>query len=189
VSWVVVSSAAGELFDGPGEMRRLCRELDWAGTPLGPVRSWSSVLRSTVQLCLDSGFPILINWGPELVAVYNDAFTPLIGEKHPHALGRSAKALWPEAWDQVGTRLEDVLVRGRTLSFANERQILERHGYPEECYFTFSHSPVRDGDGTIVGLFTASTETTGQILNERRTRIMRDLGAISTADTPTLLDT
>jgi signal transduction histidine kinase/DNA-binding response OmpR family regulator len=186
---VVVSSAAGDLFDGPGEMRRLCRELDWAGTPLGTVRSWSPVLRSTVQLCLDSGFPILINWGPELVAVYNDAFTPLIGEKHPHALGRSAKALWPEAWDQVGTRLEDVLVRGRTLSFANERQILERHGYPEECYFTFSHSPVRDGDGTIVGLFTASTETTGQILNERRTRIMRDLGAISTADTPTLLDT
>ena len=78
---MVVSSAAGDLFDGPGEMRRLCGELDWAGTPLGPVRLWSPVLRSTVQLCLDSGFPILINWGPELVAVYNDAFTPLIGEK------------------------------------------------------------------------------------------------------------
>jgi hypothetical protein len=124
VSGVVVSLPAGDLFVGPGEMRRLCRELDWARTSLGSVGSWSPVLRSSVQLCLDSGFPILLNWGPELLAVYNDAFVPLIGDKHPHALGRSAKTLWPEAWDQVGTRLDEVLVHGRTLSFGDERQIL-----------------------------------------------------------------
>ena len=129
-------------------MRRLCRDLDWAATPLGPVQHGRRCCGRWCRSAWRSGFPILINWGPELVALYNDAFAPLIGGKHPEALGRSAKDTWPEAWDQVGTRLDDVLVRGRTLQFADERQILERNGYPEECYFTFSHSPIRDADGT-----------------------------------------
>jgi signal transduction histidine kinase/DNA-binding response OmpR family regulator len=174
-----------ELFDGPGAMRSLCRGTDWAATPLGPVQSWPPVLRSTVQLCLDSGFPILLNWGPELVALYNDAFAPLIGGKHPEAVGRSAKDLWPEAWEIVGNRLDEVLVHGRTLQFTDERQILERNGYPEECYFTFSHSPIRDENGAIVGLFTASTETTRHILNERRMRVVREVASVSsTASLP-----
>ena len=185
---MVVSVPAGGVFDGPGEMRRLCRGLDWGRTSLGPVRSWSPVLRSTVQLCLDSGFPILINWGPELVGVYNDAFVPLIGGNHPRALGRPSKDIWAEAWEQVGTRLDEVLLHGRTLSYVDEREILHRNGYPEECYFTFSNSPIRDADGGIVGLFTASSETTEQVLNQRRTRILRELGAISTAGSPTLRD-
>jgi hypothetical protein len=132
--------------------------------------------------------PDPVNWGPELVAVYNDAFAPLIGGKHPEVLGRSAKRMWPEAWDQVGTRLDEVLIRGRTLQFTNERQVLERNGYPEECYFTFSHSPVRDADGRIVGLFMASTETTGQILSERRMQVVREVGGISVATADTTRD-
>ena len=184
-----MTSPSAELFAGPGELRRLCRELDWSASPLGPVATWSPVLRSTFRLCLDSGFPILINWGPEMVALYNDAFAPMLGGKHPVALGRSAKDTWPEAWDAIGTRLDDVLVRGQTLRFVNERQFLERNGYPEECYFTFSNSPIRDDDGTIVGLFTASSETTREILNERRMRAVRELGAISTAGTTTMAQT
>ncbi len=176
------------LFDGPGDIRGLCRSMDWAATPLGPVRTWSATLRSTLALCLDSGFPILLNWGSDLVAVYNDAFTPLIGGKHPEALGRPAKEVWPESWDAVGARLDEVLVRGRTLRFTDERQILERNGYPEECYFTFSHSPIRDVDGTIVGLFTASTETTAQVVGERRMRILREVGGVSTTDGNTIAD-
>jgi signal transduction histidine kinase/DNA-binding response OmpR family regulator len=167
----------------------LCRDLDWSASPLGPVASWSPVLRSTFRLCLDSGFPILINWGPEMVALYNDAFTPMLGGKHPVALGRSAKDTWPEAWNAIGTRLDDVLVRGQTLRFVNERQFLERNGYLEECYFTFSNSPIRDDVGTIVGLFTASSETTREILNERRMRTVRELGAISAAGTTTMAQT
>ena len=185
----VVSDPTAELFHGPGELRRLCRDLDWAASPLGPVSTWSAVLRSTTSLCLESGFPMLINWGPTMVALYNDAFAPLIGRKHPEALGQAAKDTWPEAWDNIGTRLDEVLVRGRTLRFVNERQILERNGYPEECYFTFSHSPIRDEDGTILGLFTASSETTPEILNERRMRAVRELGAISTAAAVTMAET
>jgi signal transduction histidine kinase/DNA-binding response OmpR family regulator len=184
-----VTERSVEFFAGPGELRRLCRGLDWAASPLGPVRSWPTVLRSTISLCLDSGFPMLINWGPDLVALYNDAFAPLIGGKHPEALGQSAKGTWPEAWQAIGARLDDVLLRGRTLRFVNERQLLERNGFPEECYFTFSHSPIRDADGSIVGVLTASSETTAQTLNERRMRAVRELGAISTAGTPSMAET
>ena len=120
--------------------------------------------------------------------MYNDAFAPLIGGKHPQALGRSAKTMWPEAWEQVGTRLDEVLVHGRTLQYTDERQILERNGYPEECYFTFSHSPIRDADGVIVGLFMGSMETTGQILNERRMRVIREVGALPATGTDTTGD-
>ena len=185
-----MSSAAstGSDFAGSGEVRARLRSMDWSRSGLGPPQSWSPVLRQMVDVCLDSGFPILINWGPELIAVYNDAFAQTLGGKHPDALGRSARETWPESWDSIGARLHEVMPGGRTLTWENERQILERNGYPEECFFTFSHSPIRESDGTIVGMFTASIETTAKMIGDRRMRVVRQLGAMSVTDTVSTVD-
>jgi len=162
-------------------MRALFRSIDWSATALGPVTSWPPILRLMVDVCLDSGFPVLINWGPDLVALYNDAFAPLLGGKHPAALGQSVKDTWPESPDAFGGRLAPVL-QGITVHGEDEQQILERNGYPEEVYFTFAHSPIRDAGGAVVGMFTASTETTAKIVSERRMRVLRELGGLSATE-------
>ena len=178
-----ISKLDAPVFEGvTGQMQQLLSERDWASTPLGPVSSWSPVLRMMVPTMLRSGFPTVINWGPEMVALYNDAYIPLLGRKHPQAVGQSTKDTWPEAWEWVAPRLDGVLRGGRTVRFEDERQILERNGFPEECYFTFSQSPIIDVDGTIGGILTVATETTATILAERRMRIVRELGGLSVAD-------
>jgi signal transduction histidine kinase/DNA-binding response OmpR family regulator len=182
------AESPGVDFAGPGDVRARLRSLDWSRTGLGPPQSWSPVLRQMVDVCLESGFPILINWGPELVAIYNDAFARTLGGKHPGALGRSARDTWPESWDAIGHRLHEVIQDGTTLTWENERQILERNGYPEECFFTFSHSPIRELDGTIAGMFTASIETTAKMIGERRMRVVRQLGGMSVTDAGSTVD-
>ena len=156
--------------------------MDWSANPLGPVASWSPVLRTMTRGCLASSFPMVIHWGPERVALYNDAFAELIGGKHPAALGRPAKDTWPEAWEVVGGRLDEVMELGHTMHAEDEQRILHRNGYPEECYFSFSHSPIDDVDGTTAGVFTVATESTAKVLYERRMRVVRELGAVSTTD-------
>ena len=125
---------------------------------------------------------MVIHWGPQRVALYNDAFAVLLGGKHPAALGRPAKETWPEAWDVVGGRLDEVMVHGHTMHAEDEQRILYRNGYPEECYFSYSHSPIDDVDGTTAGVFTVSTETTAKVLHDRRMRVVRELGAVSITD-------
>ena len=125
---------------------------------------------------------MVIHWGPQRVALYNDAFAVLLGGKHPAALGRPARDTWPEAWDVVGGRLDEVMLRGRTMHAEDEQRIWYRHGYPEECYLSYSHSPIDDVDGTTAGVFTVSTETTAKVLHERRMRVVRELGAVSITD-------
>ena len=125
---------------------------------------------------------MVIHWGPERVALYNDAFAVLLGGKHPTALGRPARDTWTEAWDVVGGRLDEVMLRGHTMHAEDEQRILYRNGYPEECYLSYSHSPIDDVDGTTAGVFTVSTETTAKVLHERRMRVVRELGAVSIVD-------
>src|SRR6476659_4546122 len=171
------------VFDGRGQVRELIRAIDWSATPLGPVRSWSPVLRTMVRGCLASSFPMAIHWGVDRVALYNDAFAVLLGGKHPAALGRPAKDTWPENWEVVGGRLDEVIEHGHTMHAEDEQRILHRHGYPEECYFSYSHSPIDDVDGSTAGVFTVSTETTAKVLYQRRMRVVRELGAVSSTDT------
>src|SRR6478735_6041869 len=179
----MVSSDPGVgVFDGPGEVRELIRAMDWSANPLGPVGSWSPVLRTMTRGCLASSFPMVIHWGPQRVALYNDGFGVLLGGKHPAALGRPAKDTWPEAWEVVGGRLDEVMVHGHTMHAEDEQRILHRNGYPEECYFSLSHSPIDDVDGNTAGVFTVSTETTAKVLYERRMRVVRELGAVSSTD-------
>ena len=163
--------------------------MDWSATPLGPLGTWSPVLRTMVQSCLASSFPIAIWWGPERISLYNDAFSSVLGSKHPEAFGRPAKETWQESWELVGGRLDEVINNGTTVHAEDEQRVMHRHGYPEECYFSYSHSPIGDVDGSTAGVFTISTETTTKILFERRMRVVRELGGLSIADTGNTAET
>src|SRR5579883_324639 len=177
----MVPSPINDLFAGGGEMGVLMRSIDWSQTPLGPKEQWPQSLRTSVSICLASRFPILIWWGPELVMLYNDAYRPILGSvKHPQAMGQRGKECWPEIWDVIGPMLEGVLSMGEATWSDDQLLLLNRNGYIEECYFTFSYSPIRDESGGIGGVFTAVTETTGRVLGARRLRTLGELAAQGT---------
>ncbi len=170
-----------DIFAGGGEVGELMRQINWATTPLGPTENWPQSLRTALSICLLSRFPMLIWWGPELVMLYNDAYRPILGSvKHPHSMGQRGQECWPEIWDVIGPMLEGVIECGEATWSDNQLLLLERNGYPEEAYFTFSYSPIRDESGGIGGIFTAVTETTQQLLSQRRMRTLRELAAHST---------
>src|SRR5437870_5339443 len=166
--------AADPLF--VGETGALMRAIDWSATPLGPVERWPLTLRSALSVCLDSPLPMMIWWGPELVALYNDAYRPMLGSRqHPEALGRPGRECWLDVWNVIGPMLEGVLWGGNA-TFSDDLLLpLDRHGYREECYFTLSFSPIRDEAGGVDGVFTTAAETTQRVLGERRLRTLRDL--------------
>jgi signal transduction histidine kinase len=161
---------------GGGEMGKVIRAMDWAKTPLGPIESWPQSLRTTVSLCLASNFPISLAWGPRHVQIYNDGYWPICGGKHPYSMGQDFTECWASAWPAIG----EAFVRARagvTSYLENQRMFLDRNGYLEETFFTFSFSPIRDESGSVGGLFHPVTETTSRMLSERRTRGLRDLAA------------
>ncbi len=167
------------LFDAPGHMAGRMRELDWSRTPLGPVERWPQSLRTTVSLCLASRFPILLWWGPELVNIYNDGMALILGGKHPRGLGLPGRDVWPEIWDLVGPMLDGVVSRGEATWSEDQLLLLDRNGFPEECYFTFAYSPIRDESGGVGGVFTPGFETTDRVIGERRLALYGRLAAIS----------
>jgi PAS domain S-box-containing protein len=169
------------MFVGGSAMAERMRVFDWSRTPLGHVETWPQSLKTTVSTCLDSRFAIVVWWGPELVTFYNDGYSKVIGGKHPQALGLRARDLWPEIWHIIGPMLEGVLQRGEATWSENLLLELERNGYPEECYFTFSYSPIRDESGGVGGVFTPVQETTSQVIGERRLRTLRDLAEAARA--------
>ena len=162
-------------------MGALMRLRDWSETPLGPFEEWPRSLKTSVSTCLSSRFAILVWWGNDLVMLYNDAYRPVIGNKHPNALGAAGRKVWPEIWHIIGPMLEGVLSRGEATWSDNLLLELDRDGYPEECYFTFSYSPIRDESGGVGGIFTPVQETTGQVIGERRLRTLRDLAEAARA--------
>ncbi|MFL5807204.1 MAG: ATP-binding protein [Roseiflexaceae bacterium] len=171
------SSAAEEVFAGGGEMGALMRGLNWSRTPLGPVEDWPQSLRTTVSILLNSRHPMFIFWGPRLAKLYNDGYRPILGAKHPGALGQPGPEVWPEIWDTIGPMVEHVLSQGEATWSDDLMLFMHRNGYLEEVYFTFSYSPVRDETGGVGGMFCACIETTERVLGERRLRTLRDLAA------------
>jgi PAS domain S-box-containing protein len=159
--------AADALFAGPGEVRALCRDHDWAATPLGPVEAWPQSLRTAVSICLGSGFPTLVMWGPELVQVYNDAFRSVLQEKHPAGLGQRARDCWPELWEMIGPMYQRVLDTGEAIFVEDQLFRPERKGYVEEAYFTFSYSAIPDESHRPAGIFVTTIETTPQVHGRR----------------------
>ena len=173
--------AASNCLAGGGEMGALMRSINWARTPLGPIESWPQSLRTSVSLCLNSRFPILIWWGAELVMLYNDAYRPMLGAtKHPQAMGCAGREVWPEIWPIIGPMLEGVLDKGEATWSDDQLLLLDRNGFLEECYFTFSYSPIRDESGSVGGVFCAVTETTRRVLGERRLQTLRALAEQAT---------
>jgi hypothetical protein len=155
-------------------MGQLVRSLDWSKTALGPIATWPQSLLTTVSLCLASNFPISVAWGPQHIQIYNDGYWPICGAKHPSSMGQDFTECWASAWPVIGGAFESAL-NGETQYLENQRMFLDRNGYLEETFFTFSFSPITDETGGIGGLFHPVTEQTDRMLSERRTRALRDL--------------
>jgi signal transduction histidine kinase len=167
--------AAPDFLSGGGQMGAHMRAHDWSGTPFGDPASWPQSLRSALSICLGTSFPIAIYWGEELALLYNDAWSPIPGEKHPGALGRPGREVWPEIWDQIGPLFEKVQATGEGVWQEDQLLPMRRHGYTEECYFNFTFSPIRGEDGSVEGIFNAVVETTFRVISERRERVLRVL--------------
>ena len=153
----------------------MMRGLEWAATPFGPPEKWPQSLRSAVSICLGTNFPIALYWGPELALIYNDAWSDIPGDKHPWALGRGGKEVWPEIWDAIGPLFESVQTTGEGVWQEDQLLPMHRHGYTEECYFNFTFSPIRGENGSVEGIFNAVVETTFRVIGERRERTLREL--------------
>lgn len=168
-------SAVEQLFAGKGEMAMRMRSHDWSQTLLGDLSDWASSLRIAVSICLNSRFPMVIWWGKELVLLYNDAWRPILGTKHPKALGRPGQAVWSEIWDIIGVQLNSVLETAQATWSDDMLLLVDRYGYIEEAYFTYSYSPIFLETGEVGGVFTAVTETTQRVIGERRLSTLREL--------------
>lgn len=158
-----------------GETGALIRALDWSRTTLGPISGWPAHLKAAINVILPAKAQIVLFWGADFVALYNDAYAPTIGGKHPTALGRPARESWSELWDDLEPLLRCVRETGETV-FAKDRPFyIERHGYPENVYFDISYSPVRDEAGKVGGILCIVSETTERVeAEERQTLLLRE---------------
>ncbi|NBJ13832.1 PAS domain S-box protein [Microvirga arsenatis] len=155
--------------EGGGEMGARMRVHDWSTSPLGLPDLWPQSLRSVVGLVLNAKQPMFVAWGPDLAFFYNDEYIPIFGAKHPHALGRPFAEVWSDIWEQISPIVEQTL--GGQASWHEDLRIpMERHGYPEETWFSFSYNPVRDESGAIAGMFCVCMETTDKVLSQRALR-------------------
>lgn len=162
-----------------GEMGDRIRAFDWAGTPLGVAESWSPALRMMVRFLLANRFPLLLWWGPQYVSIYNDPYIPVLGAKHPRALGQPVSECWKEIWHLLKP-LIDAPFHGGPATW-NEDILLEinRHGFVEETHFTIAYSPVPDETvpSGIGGVLATVHEITEEVVGDRRVEILRDLSA------------
>jgi formate hydrogenlyase transcriptional activator len=169
-----------DFLEGGGEMGERIRLHNWASTPLGTLSEWPVPLRLAVSLCVRSQFPIIINWGwPDLIVLYNDAFIPLIGDKHPVALGVRLFESWPELRPTIEAILKSVLTDGRSALSKDLLHVYNRRGFLEERYYTVSFNPIVLESGNIGGCFSLTDNTTDRVIGERRLRVLRDLAARS----------
>ncbi len=169
---------------GGGEMGARMREMDWSKTSLGPPESWQQSLKTAVRIMLTSRQAMFVWWGKDLINLYNDAYKSIVGGKHPEALGQPATQVWREIWDQVGPRAESVMVKNEGTYDEGLLLIMERNGYPEETYYTFSYSPIPNDHGGTGGIICANSEDTERIIGERQLALLRELAA-KTADART----
>jgi anti-anti-sigma factor len=186
VTGSVPAPGVRSLFDGGGELGREMAARDWSQTSLGPPETWPAALRNAVRIVLTSRFSMWMAWGPELAFFYNDAYwRDTLQAKHPWALGRPAAEVWAEIWDDIAPRIHTVMDTGVATWDQDLQLFLQRNGYPEESYHTFSYSPL-DDEGVTRGLLCVVAENTERVLGERRMATLRDLAAavaaVRTAD-------
>ena len=164
-------------FVGDSEMAQRMRDVVWTDTPLGEPDGWPAALRTAVGLMLRSRLPMYVAWGPKWGLLYNDAYAPLLGARHPDALGAEFATVWPEVWPALQPTFHDVLA-GDAVFQEDQLMVLERRGRPEEGHFTYSLGAVGGDDGGAAGVFCACTETTGRVVGERRLRALAELGEL-----------
>jgi two-component sensor histidine kinase/CheY-like chemotaxis protein len=161
---------------GDSEMARLIRHRDWSAHPFGPPEGWPQSLRSALSICLHSAFPTAIYWGPELRLLYNDAWAPVPGPRHPAALGAPAREVWADIWHVIEPQFARLLASGEGVYVEDQMLPMRRYGVPEETYWSYSFTAIRGEDGTIAGVFNTGSETTRSVLGQRQMRILLELG-------------
>jgi signal transduction histidine kinase/CheY-like chemotaxis protein len=164
------------LFADGGDAGRIMASVDWAATPLGPVEAWPASLCLAVRTVLASRFPMVLTWGPEFRQLYNDAYAPLIGAKHP-AIGEDIRVTLAEGWDALGPPIDHAMSTREASWLPELPLLLERAGYREETYFTVSHAPAYDDDGGVGGMHAVCTEVTEQVIGRRRQRLLHELAS------------
>ena len=165
------------LFPGNSELASLMRAQDWSRTALGPPETWPQSLCTMLRMLLTSRYQMWMGWGPDLHFFYNDAYRPTLGSKHPESLGKPTRELWAEIWGDIGPRIQHVLDTGEATWDEGLLLLLERNGYPEETYHTFSYSPVFDDAGAVGGMLSVVMEETERVISERRLALVRELSS------------
>jgi PAS domain S-box-containing protein len=164
-----------DLFEGEGEMASLMRAYNWEAHPMGTPVLWPQSLQAFIRLMLHSDSPMFIWWSQELYMFHNDAYLPALGNKHPKALGASARVMWQEIWNDLGQIAERILEGGKSFYAEDFMIILDRKGFSEETYWTFSYSPAPNDTGGIGGIFCACNEVTGKVLGQRRMNVIKNI--------------
>src|SRR5580698_910933 len=162
---------------GNSDLAGRIRAYDWSKNSLGPPETWPKSLRTAVGIMLTSRQPIWIGWGRELIYLYNDPYKSIIGGKHPWALGKPVSLVWSEIWQDIEPMLSQAMGGDEGTYVESQLLIMERNGYPEETYYTFSYSPIPDDDGGVGGIFCANSEDTQRVFGERQLSLLGDLAA------------
>jgi PAS domain S-box-containing protein len=162
---MIFNASAPGFLDGGGEMGAAMRTHDWSRSSIGAAAYWPTSLASMVGMILSSKFPMFVLWGPECTLLYNDGYIPMLGERHGHALGRSMRAVWPEVWPEVAPIIARAYA-GEASFFENLPVTVERNGFPEQAWFMFSYSPLRDEHGAVGGVICVCSETTQQVIEK-----------------------
>ncbi|HKF98014.1 MAG TPA: hypothetical protein VKB20_07145, partial [Steroidobacteraceae bacterium] len=173
----MAATPAQDFLSGGGEVGERLRALNWSATPLGPPEHWPQSLKTIVRVMLDSRYAMWMLWGPDLTFFCNDAYLPTVGIKRGWVLGARADKVWEEIWPDIGPRISKVLEHGQATWDEALLLFLERSGFPEETYHTFSYSPVYDDTSRIAGMLCVVTEVTERTIGERHLRVLRDLAA------------
>lgn len=172
------SQTPEQVFSGGGELGERIRSFDWSSTPMGPISMWPQSLKTAVRILITSRYSMWMGWGPDLIFFYNDAYArQTLGKKHPWALGKPARVVWAEIWADLDSRVRTVTETGQATWDEGLLLFLERSGYSEETYHTFSYSPLTSDDGKINGLFCVVMEETERVIGERQLGTLRHLAA------------
>ena len=168
------------LFVGRSELAGLMKRFDWQATTIGPPEKWPQGLKTAVRIMLTSQQPIWIGWGTELIYLYNDPYKSIIGGKHPRALGQPTSVVWREIWQDIGPLLAKAMGGNEGTYVEAQLLIMERNGFPEETYYTFSYSPIPTDDGSPGGIFCANSDDTQRVISERQLSLLRELASSAT---------
>src|SRR5271170_2755607 len=171
------ADGAPSWLDGPGAVRALMLGCDWNATALGSPAAWPQSLRAIVRVMLTSRFAMWMAWGPELTFFCNDAYLPTVGIKREWVIGSRSDQVWAEIWPDIGPRIRHVLTTGEATWDEALLLYLERSGFSEETYHTFSYSPLADDRRSTTGMLCVVAEVTERVIGERQLAALRDLGA------------